>query len=60
MDSVAQHEATQRQLRDCLDTIRALASENGFPRQTIDHLAAENQSLRERLWYWQLRAGSQS
>jgi hypothetical protein len=48
MDSVEQYQAVQRQLRDAHDTI-GLAAQNRVARQTIDHLTAENQSLRDQL-----------
>ena len=48
MDSVEQYQAVQRQLRDARDTI-GLAAQNRVARQTIDHLTAENQSLRDQL-----------
>jgi hypothetical protein len=48
MDSVEQYQAVQRQLRDARDTI-GLAAQNRVARQTIDHLTAENQSLRDPL-----------
>ena len=47
MDSVEQYQAVQRQLRDARDTI-GLAAQNRVARQTIDHLTAENQGLRNR------------
>jgi hypothetical protein len=49
MDSVEQHQATKRQLRDAHDTICHLAAKNRIAREIIDYLAAENLTLHEHL-----------